>query len=115
MNAITIDQFMNAEVILAAGTKTHTIDMERYNYNGFFSIQIIMTGTGTLTGEYLLSNNGTDFVTPTGVPDSPIFTAMAAGVDMFSFEPMLARYMQILLTEAGGAQPVTVTALLALQ
>lgn len=114
-NAIVIDNFMTEEVILAAGTKVYAIDMERYNFNGFFSLQLIMTGTGILQGEYLLSNDGVNFVTPTGVPDSPIFTGFTVGVDMFSFAPMLARYLQILLTETGGANPVTVTGLLAYQ
>jgi len=115
MNAIVIDKFMESEVILAGGTKIYTIDMERYNFTGFFSLQLIMTGTGTLQGEYLLSNDGVNFVTPTGVPDSPIFTGFTAGVDMFSYEPMLCRYLRILLTETGGINPVTVTGILAYQ
>ena len=115
MNAINIDQFMVDEVIVAGGTKLYTVDMKRFDYNGFFSIQLIMTGDGVLDGEYLLSHNGVNFVTPSGVPDSPIFTGFTAGIDMFSFEPILARYLQILLTETGTADPVTVTASLALQ
>lgn len=113
MNAILIDKFMTEEVIPPGGTKSYTIDMDRFNFNGFFSLQIIMTGSGTLQGEYLLSNDGVNFVTPTGVPDSPIFTDFTAGVDMFSFEPMLCRYLRILLTETGEGDPVTVTGLLA--
>ena len=115
MNAIVIDNFMTAEAIVAGGTKEYTIDMERFNFNGFLSLQISMTGTGILQAEYLLSNNGVDFVTPTGVPDSPIFTGFTAGDDMFSFEPMLCRWLQILLTETGAANPVVVSGWLALQ
>ncbi len=115
MNAIVIDNFMTEEVIIASGTKTYTKDMERYDFNGFFSLQLVMTGTGVLQGEYLLSNDGVNFVTPTGVPDSPIFTGFTVGVDMFSFEPMLCRYLRLLLTETGGANPVTVSGYLALQ
>lgn len=113
MNAILIDKFMTEETISAGGTKVYTIDMDRFGFNGFFSLQIIMTGSGTLQGEYLLSNDGVNFVTPTGVPDSPIFTGFTAGIDMFSFEPMLCRYLRILLTETGEEDPVVVTGLLA--
>ena len=107
-NAIVVDNFMTNEVIVGSGTKAYTIDMERSNYSGFFSLQLVMTGAGTLQGEYLLSNDGTNFVTPTGVPDSPIFTGFTAGVDMWSFEPMLSRWFRLLLTETGAAD-VTVS------
>jgi hypothetical protein len=115
MNAIVIDKFATAQTIAAAGTLTYTVEMERFNYNGFFSLQIVMTGTGILQAEYLLSNNGTDFVTPTGVPDSPIFTGFTVGNDMWSFEPMLSRYLRLLLTETGAANPVVVSGWLGLQ
>jgi hypothetical protein len=114
MNAILADNFMTSEVILGSATKTYTLDLERYNFDGFFSLQLVMTGLGTLQGEYLLSNNGTSFVTPSSAPDSPIFTGFTVGEDMWSFEPMLHRWFRLLLTETAGSD-VTVSGWLAIQ
>lgn len=114
MNAIVIDNFMTSETILTSGTKSYILDLERFNFDGFFSLHLLTTGVGTLQGEYLLSNNGVSFVTPSSAPDSPIFTGFAAGEDMFSFEPMLSRWFQLLLTEEGAGDAV-VTAWLAIQ
>jgi hypothetical protein len=114
MNAILNDNFMTNEVILGTGTRIYDLDLERFNFDGFFSLQLLMTGAGTLQGEYLLSLNGTSWVTPSDAPDSPIFTGFTAGEDMWSFEPMLHRYFRLLLTETAGAD-VTVSGWLGIQ
>lgn len=105
-NAIVVDNFWTNEAIGTGLSKSYTVDLERSNYSGFFSLQLITSGPGILTGEYLLSNDGANFVTPSGVPDSPIFTGFAAGIDMWAFEPMLSRFFRLLLTEEGTSEAI---------
>lgn len=108
---------------LLAGTETvFSIDLERFNLEGFFSLQIEVStvGGGTLTAEYLLSNNGTDFIEPADAED--IFTDFGAadgpgadGKDINDFNPILARYLLLKFTESSSANPVTFSAWLAMQ
>lgn len=85
---------------------------------GVFSIQLVLTGNGTLDVEYLLSHDSVHFVTPvtahkivkdftkTSGPDSN-------GVDLFFFDLELAPYLKIKFTETSKTNSVTVTTILA--
>jgi hypothetical protein len=83
--------------------------------NGDFSIQVNITGDGTAKIEYSLSNDGVTYITPTGV--SEIATGLTkttntTGNDMYSFSPMLARFIKIIITETGTSNSVTIAATL---
>lgn len=112
---------INAETIAASGSfTTGEIQLDLEYIEGFFSLQVQVTGTGTCKFEYLLSNNNTDFFEPTGATDiAASITASSGpgsdGKDMYSFDPMIAKSLKIKCTETGGANSVTVTAWLAYQ
>ncbi len=110
----------SSETIAASGNVTFTLDLERHNVEGFFSIQLAVTGSGTIKGEYLLSNDGANYIEPSTATD--IFSTFGSGSgpgtdgkDIFSFEPELAKYLRIKITEDGGANSATVTAHLCMQ
>ena len=119
---IIVDHLFASKTILAAGNATYNIDLSRMNAAGFFSLQIeVLAGSvGTLKFEYLLSNNNTNYVEPTGATDIVATFGVtsgpgADGIDIYSFEPEVCRWVQIKATEDGGADPVTFDAWLAVQ
>lgn len=108
----------NAKAIAAGGDATYTQNLERFNSQGFFSLQLHVTGSGIITAEFLLSLNNADFLGG--------FTEIVTGFDatsgpnsdgknIFSFEPILASHMQIKITETGTTDPVAVSAWLGIQ
>lgn len=104
----------NAQSIAASGTASSVaIDLNNFKPAGFFSIQVTLTGSGTGKFEYELSNDGVTYLTPSSAVD--IVTAHTVGNDIYSFSPELARYMKIKITETGGADPIVVTVVLAIQ
>ena len=119
-DAISVIQIAGSETIALSDNFTYDVDLVRENANGYFSIQIYITGDGTLKAEYLVSNDGTHFIEPTGATD--IFSAYTKtsgpgsdGRDIVSFEPELAGHLRIKFTETGGANSVTIDAFLAIQ
>ena len=113
-NAILIDNFVTEEVVAAASTFEYTIDIIRFNAEGFVSLQVKLAGAGTMQADYNLSNNGVDFMEPSGTPAyTPIFTGLVAGDYIYSFEPLLTRYIRLIFTGAGA--DVTLSGWLALQ
>ena len=123
MSAKTINTelIFDAETIAAAAdSTTDAIDLNKYRPEGYFSLQVTLTGTGTAKIEYLLSNNGDDYLEPSSGED--IVTAHTAtsgpgadGKDIYVFEPEMARFMKIKVTETGGATAVVVTITLTVQ
>lgn len=82
--------------------------------NGVFSVESIVTGTGTAKITYLVcsTRNGT-YTTPAAASD--IKTAQTVGTWFGSFSPVLAPYMKIKVEETGGANPVSVNLWLNMQ
>ena len=76
---------------------SEAIDLNLYKPQGYFSAQVTTAGAGTVKVEYLLSNDGTTYTTPTGASD--VVTAHTAGTDNYKIEPMVAQYMKIKITE----------------
>lgn len=120
MAAISAIQIFNAEVILASGNATVDINLERMNAEGFFSLQLTLTGNGVAKGEFLLSNNNVNWVEPSGAVD--IFSAFeddsgpgSDGKDLFSFEPELSAHLRIKISETGTSASITVSAWIAIQ
>lgn len=85
--------------------------------DGFFSLQIAATGSGMAKVEYLVSNDGVNFVakeeilsgfTSTSGPDSD-------GNNLVTFDPQMCRNLRIRCTETGGVDSITVVITLAIQ
>ena len=113
-NIITNATFVARTVTAGATIKSIAIDLGRqFKPDGFFSLQVTATGTGTVQITYELSNDGVTFVVPGTATD--IVTAHTAGSDIYSFAPMMAKYIKIVLYESGGVNPIIVTATLAVQ
>jgi len=118
-NQTTIIKVFDAVTILAAGTALSDFSDVGLS-GGIFSLQLAVTGNGTLKAEIKLSNNGTDFLIPEGA--LPIMTGLtktsgpgADGKVLKGFTTDLASFLKILLTETGGASTVTVSGWLAVQ
>ena len=88
--------------------------------DGFFSLQFTVTGDGTAKVEYELSNDRVTWSEPEGAPD--IATALTKtsgpasdGKGIVGFSSETSPSMKIKVTETGGADSITVTAVLAVQ
>jgi hypothetical protein len=85
---------------------TLAIDMNTYRVAGYFSAQLQVSGAGSVTVEYQVSVNGTDYVEPTNASD--LFSGVGAtggpgadGKAIVSFSPVVARYLRLKLTSTG--------------
>ena len=118
---ITIIQSMKSTAISASGTYTSpSVDLSKFQVKGHFSIQVKVTGSGTCKFEYLLSNDGSNFLEPSTASDIVTgFTATSGpgsdGKYIYVFYPEPARYLKIKCTETGGANSVTATVHLFIQ
>ena len=118
---ITIKQTHASTAISASESSTSAaVDLGAIKPNGYFSLQVTLSGSGTGKGEYLLSNDGITYLEPSSASD--IFTGLTAtggpgsdGADIYSFSPEIARYLKIKITETGGSSSITVTTTLAVQ
>jgi hypothetical protein len=107
-------------IALSGSSTSSEINLSSYRPNGYFSIQVALTGDGTAKFEYLLSNDGTNYLEPSSASD--IGTGLTKtggpgsdGKEIYSFSPELAKHMKIKVTETGGANSITVTVTLSLQ
>ena len=118
-NSTSIIKIFDAVTILAGGTAlSDSLDISLSGGN--FSLQLEVTGDGTIKAENELSNNGTDFLIPEG--ETPFLTGITktsgpagSGKIIKGFSSDVADSLKILLTETGGADPVTVNGWLAVQ
>jgi hypothetical protein len=114
-NNIAIFKVFTAKSVVASATvKSKAIPLsDAFKPNGYFSLQVTATGTGTGKITYELSNDGVTFVTPDSATD--IVTAQTAASDFYSFAPELAKWMKIVVEETVGANTIVITATLAVQ
>lgn len=114
LNQINTVELFTAEVIAKnTNVTSEAVNIREDFPTGFFSIYVIVAGSGTAKIEYLLSLDGTTFLIPSGADD--IVTAMTAGSDILPFSPELAKQLKIKVTETGTSDPITVTIILAFQ
>jgi hypothetical protein len=111
MSNISVINILNDVAIVKQGAAVGTIDLSRFDTEGFFSAQIELAGTGAVDVVASLSNNGTDFITPSGMAN--LFSTFNAtsgegsdGKSIVSFDPLLARYLRITATE-DNTNPIT--------
>jgi hypothetical protein len=111
MSNISVINILNDVAIAKNEAAVGTIDLSRFDTEGFFSAQIELAGTGAVDVVASLSNNGTDFITPSGMAN--LFSTFNAssgegsdGKSIVSFDPLLARYLRITATE-DNTNPIT--------
>ena len=120
------DNIINTKLIFDAVTVAASADSTsdaldlKNRPEGYFSLQVTLTGTGTAKIEYLLSNNGSDYLVPSEAEDIVTAHTVASGPgadgkDIYIFEPEMTKFMKIKVTETGGANAVVVTITLAVQ
>lgn len=93
-----------SEAIAQNNSAEFVVDLSRYNCEGFFSLQIGITGAGNVDATWSVSANNEDFITPTGTdPIHDDFGASSGpgsdGKDIASFDAPLARWLKITITE----------------
>jgi len=111
---IYTEKVFDAVTIAASGSSTtDAIDLGAKRPGGKYSIQIVMTGSGTAKLEWLGSNDGSTFSVP--VTLSEVFTGFTAGNAIYTYAPILTRYIKLKATETGTSDSVTITATLMVQ
>ena len=88
-------------------TVYHNFELSSFKPEGFFSLQVVTTGAGTLTITYLLSNYNNpiqaNFVDPSA---TAICTAQAAGSGFYQFpqagEIIFAKHISLKLVATGA-------------
>ena len=93
--------------VIAAGTSENSNYKRIGEFDGPMAVQVTVTGTGTITLDYLLSADNISYINPATAPD--IATGLTAGSYYISFEPGFAAFIKIRATETGAANPATVT------
>jgi len=101
---ISVHQLINGAAIAQNNSDSEIVDLSRFNAEGFFSLQIELVGAGQVDVTWSVSNDGENFITPTGT--DPIFDDFDAtsgpnadGIDIASFDVLLARYLKVTVTE----------------
>lgn len=118
---ITVIKLFDAQSIAASGNASSiAIDLQRYAMNGFFSVQYLITGDGTLKLEYNLSHDGATYIEPSSASDigsslTKTTGPGANGKDILPFSPELSQYLKIKATETGTAQAAVLTLWIAIQ
>jgi hypothetical protein len=96
--------------VIASGTK-NTVPIVLDSVEGFFSVQVVITGSGTMTLSYQLSNSKVApqiWSTPVGA--TAIATGLTAGTYLYKFEPhTIGKWLRLTFTETGTSDPFTVS------
>lgn len=120
---LMVQKIFNAVTVVASGTGTYPttgIDLTKIpDLQGFFSLYVEVSGDGTANIEYLLSHDNVTYHEPSSganIATSVVKTSGPGsdGKETYSFEPELARYLKVKVTETGGANTVTVSAWIAI-
>jgi len=121
---ITIHTVWSSEAVTgSAGVTSQAYDLGNAADNFTLSLQVEVANTGaSYSFDYTLSNNGTDFLLPTGSSYGGSIVAGFTGTsgpnsngkDIFAITPALGRYIKVHANEV-GASPGYVSAWLALQ
>ena len=119
MSNITVIQIFNQSMTTSEAI-THTVNLERFDVEGFFSLQIVLAGTGNVDVIWAASNDGSNFITPADTDD--IFSAFGPasgpgsdGIDIASFDPLLAKFLKITATGQGAGAITSIIGSLAIQ
>jgi len=126
--AISPDRPIWTEAVISAQTvaKSSSYTTPAYDLSGrkfvtgYFSLQVAVTGSGTCKFEYLISNDGVNYLEPSAATDIASSITVSSGPgsdgkDIFRFRPIIGKYMKIKVTETGTSAAVVVTAYLSIQ
>lgn len=87
--------------------------------NGIFSLEYLITGDGTVKIEYLLcsTEHGTyiEPSTATDIASGLTKTSGSSGQDIISFNPEMAPWLKLKVTETGTSENAVVTLILNIQ
>ena len=108
MAAMTSLTVHNCPAIAASGS-TETDGVNLHNRAGIFSLFYTLTGTGTGKIEYQISYDDVTYAEPSEALD--VGTGLTAGSDFISFEPVLAPFIRLKITETGGANSITISSI----
>ena len=105
---------------IAAGVTVvcpRTVNLRQAEY-GIFTLQLILTGDGTLTVTYQLAHDGVHFLTPDTASEivvdfSDVSGPGTDGVDLVPFDLELAPQLRLKFEETTVTDPVIVTAIVA--
>lgn len=113
-----VNKIFDAITVTASGIANSVPIELPHHLEGFFSLQVELTGNGTGKFEYSISNDGETYITQTATADQIVsgFTKTSGpggdGKDIITFEPEVTKKMKIVCTETGTSNSVTVTATL---
>ena len=112
-NLISVQKIFDAQAVaLSTAVASSTID--RNSFEGKFSLQLAVTGDGTIKVEYQLSNDGVTYSIPEGVSELATGLTKTSGPEsdgkvMIVFEPGASRYIKIRVTETVASADAAVT------
>lgn len=113
----TITTQDNVGIAQNGSDTSKAIDLTTKAADGVFSLQVVIGAASTSTSvtiTYLLSNNGTSFVA--GASAIATTVDVSSGLDaLYSFEPKLAKWIKIVVTENNIGTVVGCTCTLAMQ
>ena len=114
-NTVNTNKCIDAYPIAASGSFTsNALNLDELKPNGYFSIQYLISGSGTCKFEYLCSNDGSNFVSPIGAVAIASGKTSSNNGELVSFTPPACKYLKIKCTETGGANTATVSVFLAI-
>lgn len=106
--------------IAAGGQKTYTLNLKSNMNNGFCTLQLLVSGDGTLDVTFKYSNNGIVYVkhasnntvvesfTKTSGPDGD-------GNGIYELNPLLSKYIMLVFDETSTTDNITIDADLVIQ
>jgi len=97
-------------ILAASATETFTKDFDTMRPVGFASLQVEISGSGTLKIIHESSNDGVSYNTATvnGTTASDIVTALTSGSEIYQFDLPFARHFRIKFEETGGANGIII-------
>jgi hypothetical protein len=117
---ISIIPIFNSQAITQNSAISETVDLGRFNAEGFFSMQIAIVGAGNVDVIWSASNDGTNFIVPVGATD--IYSAFGAtsgpssdGKSIVSFDPLVCKYLKFTATEQNAGAITSIVCHLAIQ
>ncbi|MBW2094196.1 MAG: hypothetical protein JRI80_04840 [Deltaproteobacteria bacterium] len=110
--------FDSEEVAANGSALSDAIDVGQNG--GSFSVQVALTGDGTMKLEWLGSLDGQNFLVPNGASEIVTgFTKTSGpgsdGKHIYSFSPSLVKALKLKISETGGLDSITGTVTLAVQ
>jgi hypothetical protein len=114
-------QIWGAETILAsANVESQSFALDWYHLQGFFSLHIQLSDDGAGDFQYGIGNDKATWLYSSD-PGDDIVTGMVKtdgpgtdGNQIYSFDPPVSGYIKFKVTETGGADPIVVSAWLAM-